>query len=401
MYKRSLLAACALALALIVVGCTNSGAPAAKAKLTTFQKASVVIGQPNFTANSGHTTQSGLYYPYGNPALVDGVLYLPDYDNVRVLGFNGGIPSSNGANADFVLGQADFVSSGQDASAQGFDGPETVRQAGSKLLIDDYDFNRVLIWNTHPTVTHQAADVVVGQTAFGATGSACSATGLNGPESIFTEGGKLFVADSLNNRVLIYNAIPSSNGASPDLVLGQSSFTSCAYNDANQDGATDTPSASTLYYPTDVWTDGTVLIVADSDNNRVLVWNSFPTSDFAPADVVIGQGSMTTIASGHTANTMDVPYFLASDGTQLLVTDYQNNRVLVFSQIPTTNGAAADVVLGQSNFTNNTENDDNQDGSADAAASARTLYGPSGLLLTDTALVVLDNNNSRALVFRP
>ena len=31
------------------------------------------------------------------------------------------------------------------------------------------------------------------------------------------------------------------------------------------------------------------LYVADKSNNRVLVWNSFPTVDFQPADHVLGQ----------------------------------------------------------------------------------------------------------------
>lgn len=402
MIKRSLVPACALALALLFVGCTNSKTPTPKLELSDFMKATVVIGQSTFTGDASHLTQSGLNDVYGNPALVGGTLYLPDYGNARVLGFTGGIPSTNGANADFVLGQPDFTSDNQVASAQGLGGPETVRAAGSKLLVDDWDNNRVLIWNSHPTTTQASANVVVGQTDLTSSASACSQTGLDGPESIFTYGGKLLVADANNNRVLIYNSIPSSSGAAADLVIGQNSFTTCAENDDNQDGTADTtPSDRTLYYPTDVWTNGTKLIVADDDNNRVLIWNSFPTTNFAHADVVIGQDVMTTNDYDHTATTMDGPYNLASDGTRLLVSDSYNHRVLVYSQIPSSSGKAADNVLGQSNFTNDTENDDNQDGTADSTPSARTFYYPTGMLLTDQALIVMDEYNNRALVFTP
>ena len=38
------------------------------------------------------------------------------------------------------------------------------------------------------------------------------------------DGGRLFVADTQNSRVLIYNSIPASSGATPDVVVGQPDF---------------------------------------------------------------------------------------------------------------------------------------------------------------------------------
>ncbi len=261
---------------------------------TDFQNASVVIGQPDMTSNAAPATPTAALVgdPYGNPALVNGALYLPDYDLNRVLGFSNGIPTSNGASADFVLGQANLTSSTSSATADGMSGPQTVVSASGKLLVDGYGNSRVLIWNTIPTSTQVPADLVVGQPGFGSSSSACTATGLNEPESIFTVNGKLIVADSNNNRVLIYNSIPTSNGATPDIVLGQSSLTSC-YTNAGAGSDSTNATAATLDYPSDVWSDGTRLIVADRDNNRVLIWNTFPTSDSQPADVVVGQSTMT------------------------------------------------------------------------------------------------------------
>ena len=55
-------------------------------------------------------------------------------------------------------------------------------------------------------------------------------------------------------------------------------------NDFNDSGG-----PSVLNHPTKVTTDGTRLIVADTYNHRVLIWNKIPTENYSPADVVIGQ----------------------------------------------------------------------------------------------------------------
>ena len=49
------------------------------------------------------------------------------------------------------------------------------------------------------------------------------------------------------------------------------------------------PTASQMYAPRGVWTDGERVVVADTGNHRVLIWHSMPSADGAPADVVIGQ----------------------------------------------------------------------------------------------------------------
>jgi len=405
MRRPLILLAILVATAALLAACSQTGTnppPATKLNLTTFQKASVVVGQANFTSTSNTTNATTFDNPYGDPAVVNGVFYAPDYNNARVMGYDNGIPSTNGAAADFVLGQPNFTSANLVAAPNGMSGPQTVTEGNGRLFNVDYDYNRVLIWNTPPTTTHASADVVVGQPDFTTTIANCTAAGLYSPESIFTTDSKLIVADASNNRVLIFDSLPTSNGATADLVLGQSGFTTCAANDDNQDGSGDgAPTARTLDNPSDVWTDGTKLIVADYGNNRVLVWNSFPTSNFAPADVVIGQNGMTTDAAGTSATRFDAPYFLTSNGEQLFVTDWNNNRVLVFDTIPGSNGVAASTVLGQSDFTHATCNDDNQDGSDDGQPSARTLCSPAGLMATANALVVVDNDNNRMLAFEP
>jgi len=90
----------------------------------------VVVGQTDFTsgdANQGGTAPAAntINAPYGNPGANNGVLYLPDYGNERLLGYNA-IPSVNNMNADFVLGQVDFTSDVNGVSATAFNGTQTV-----------------------------------------------------------------------------------------------------------------------------------------------------------------------------------------------------------------------------------------------------------------------------------
>lgn len=379
----------------------------------TFPAASVVIGQPNFLAKTayqgGSIGPNTIGYLVGNPLLHNNVLYFPDRGANRVLGFPG-VPTANNASATFVLGQEFLDTAYSGNSATRMDSPHTVKVSGSKLLVTDYDNHRVLIWNTIPTTTNAPADVVVGQPGFGTSDPATSRTGFKYPDSIEAAGGKLIVTDSSNNRVLIWNTIPTSHGAPADLVLGQADFTHGTENDDNQDGTADPkPTARTFWVPQGVWSDGTRLVVCDMMNNRVLIWTTFPTANFQPANLVIGQSDFThNVAndddqSGNggltpTARTVANPVAVTSDGTRIYLADTGSNRVLVYD-FPTANFPNATKVIGQSTFTQRAPNDDNQDGVEDAIPSARTLSSPQGIALAGSKLLVMESLNHRCLVF--
>jgi hypothetical protein len=53
-------------------------------------------------------------------------------------------------------------------------------------------------------------------------------------------------------------------------------------------------SAQTLQYPSGIWSDGVRLVVADAWNHRVLLWHQLPERPGQPADVVIGQPDFTS-----------------------------------------------------------------------------------------------------------
>ena len=93
---------------------------------------------------------------------------------------------------------------------------------------------------------------------------------------IATDGVHLLLADRGNNRVLVWNQIPESN-TPPDFVLGQPDF------ESNDSGS----GRHQMNWPISVAADGRRIVIADTYNDRLLIWNSFPASSGAPADLEI------------------------------------------------------------------------------------------------------------------
>jgi hypothetical protein len=384
-----------------------------------FQAAAVVIGQAGFAGKlfdqGGPANANTLDAPYTSPAVTaEGQLFIGDYGNNRVLGYNS-LPTANNANADFVLGQPDFSTDVALATSKGTHrGAEQVVAANGKLFVVDYSSHRVVIYNTIPTNGTAVQSVVVGQPDFNSITALCTDSSLHFPEAAaVTADGKLIAADSAHNRVLIWNTIPTADGQPANVVLGQFDFTHCVANDENHNGLADdaTPTARTLNNPTAVWTDGTRLAVADTNNNRVLIWNSMPTSSFQPADLVLGQSLFTGMAFNDdtqdgtpdvtTGRTLRGPYGgIASNGVQFAVADSENNRVLIWNSFPTSNFQYADVVLGQADFSHFTDNDADQNGAPEATPTDHTLNFPSGLVFYRDKLLVTDSLNNRVLIFK-
>lgn len=361
--------------AAILADCTVSAAfTPAPVTFTTGQPASVVIGQPDFASGGAGTSQSQLFSPFGTPAFIDGVLYVSDGDNFRVLGFDG-IPTSNGAPASFVIGASDFETKGDLAYPTGLD------DLAGMLFVPmlnqgDYFYGyqpiptadtpgtRYQIWPRSPVLDGVHSHLYLG-----------------GSAGVSTGGGKVVVADSVNNRVLVYDEFPASYlTEAVDVVLGQPDFYSF-------DPAL---GAQGMTFPSGVWTDGERIVVLDAYNHRVLVWNTWPTEDGQAADLVLGQPDFTTGSSGPpTASSLSGPLggvWVHLD--QLFVADTENRRVLVWNTWPTENGQAADVVLGQPDSTSFTP-----------GPTQTRMVAPSGITLVGDQLVVTDFGSHRILVF--
>jgi hypothetical protein len=391
--------------ALLVVGCSSdSGSPVepsavgTRAPFDNFQAADFTLAQSDLSSgerNAGEASvnEVGIVFR-GTVAQSGSTFYMADGGNSRIMGFSSP-PGSSGAAANFVLGQDDLFTTISASSiprtASTFVFPGEVIAAEGKLLINDFNNSRILIWNTAPTTDKVPADVIVGQVDFTSRELGTSRTTMRRPTHMTVAAGKLIVSDSFSHRVLIWNSIPAANGAAADLVLGQPDFTS---------EATGT-SASSMSSPAGVWSDGTRLLVADRNNGRVLVWTQFPTTNGEPADLVLGASSMGAGASfaGGPASVGE-PQDVVSDGNIVFVSDAENSRVLMFP-FPTQNGIEAIGVLGQTDFLLNAGNDPNQDGVSEDVVSARTFGNdsPTNLSLIGDRLYVSDVGNHRVLVF--
>jgi len=146
-----------------------------------------------------------------------------------------------------------------------------------------------------------------------------------------------------------------------------------------------------LYSPQSISFDSSGnLWVSDYNNNRVLMFSP-PFSNGMNASLVIGQANFTTSGYGTTQNSLSNPQIISFDSSgNLWVVDYNNARVLMFSP-PFSNGMNASLVIGQANFTTST-----------LATTQNGLYGPFGVYsdLSDN-LWVSDTTNNRVLMFSP
>lgn len=165
-----------------------------------------------------------------------------------------------------------------------------------------------------------------------------------------------------------------------DVPLGQTDFIS---------GTSYTRSASSLTTPLDVWSDGTKLMVFNQ--NRVTVWNTFPTSNNQAGDIVIGQSDFTANVDAISRTNFRAYNYqqLTSNGTMVAICDYQSHRVLIWNTFPTTNLAPCDIVLGQSDYTSG----------GYSGISSTNIGNPCGLRLEGNILMVLQAFNTVLSLF--
>lgn len=363
------------------------------------------------------------------------MLFITDRGNHRVLMWNQ-IPQENGEPASLVLGQEDFadclenrgitttldeMTSGLgDETLDGFtiskpdedtlSAPAGVRVIDGKLYVVDGGNHRVVRWDSIPSEDGEVPNLVMGQDNL-ECGEANN-RGEVGARSLFFPMGiysgddqKVFVADKDNHRVLIWNKIPFNNGWPADITIGQAGMDE---REPNR-GEFDNVGPATLSFPTGVCFDveNERLFVVDQGNNRVLIWNSFPRENGKPADIVLGQKDMESrevnrgLGSRRTSvGGLFFPTDVVYGRKGLFVSDSGNNRVLCWKEIPTENGQPADLVLGQTNFSDNAVNRNGE-------PTGSTLNDPYGLFLEEDPedeedmgkLYIADRGNSRVVIW--
>jgi hypothetical protein len=390
------------------------------------------------TTNTGGTSATSFYKPFGVTIDSSGNLYVADSTNNRVLQFQTSLsittqpPSSSpsqgtfstvaslidvGSGAtfsDFTGTVSAAIKSGTGASGATLGGTISVSASSgvatfSSLYVNLIGSGYILTFSSpgvgsvNTTTTFAITNALGSQavTVYGQSGSFTTnaTTELSSPRNSVTDSsGDLYVADYTNNRVLYY---PTGTTTFTS-VHGQFGSLTTKVKDNNGSGiASSTPSSGNLYNPSDVALDSSGdLYIADTGNNRVLYYAAGSTT----ATRVYGQnGSFTTALvnnTGGTANTesatsLNQPFGVGLDsGNNLYVADNANYRVLYYASGSTT----ATRVYGQNgSFTSKLVN--NTSGTANTV-SATSLNSPSSVA-SDSAnnLYIADTSNNRVLYY--
>jgi uncharacterized protein (TIGR03437 family) len=365
-------------------------------------QADLVLGQKDFNGtgtNAGAgVSASGLNSPRGVALDSQNNVYVSDFQNARVLRFTAPVATAQAAN--LVMGQTSFTArviptSPTATTMAGPTGISVVSGATITVFVAVPNENRVL-----PFQLGSPASTVYGQNALDkATANVGSAplstqNGLYGPNDVKVDAaGNVYIADVLNNRVLMYT--PGSRSASK--VWGQLNFSSNGKN-RTKPSSVDLPFKMAIDYSKAPYP----LYVSDTNNSRILIWKDsahFLTG--ADADMVVGQPDLVTAipnvdtsAQTPTATSLALPKGIALDAVgNLYVADFGNNRVLHYPRPVDQQGRITpDFVLGQPNFTS----------SAAGSISATSLLGPSSIAIGPAGEVFIsDTGSNRVLQYLP
>ena len=402
----------------------------------------VVLGQLSpFTASSqsGQPSATSLSLPTNLAAALamdsSGNLYVTDIGNHRVVRYPAASLTSGtyGPAADVVIGQGDFVST-TSPSGQGdrnhFYAPAGLAfDSGGNLFVSDFGANRLMVFS--PPFSIGMASIrlagIVSPTPTTATQST-----LSQPEGIVMINNGPGVMDTGNNRLLIFDPFASADWrttgttfATPPPVaialVGQPNYTSSSANAGSAQS-----SANTLASPTAGAVAGTDLFIADSANNRVLVFPSLGQA--GSASKVLGQSNFPynspnyiegrefffgpnvfVSSNGSGQNLWDAGMVVDSSSSppRLYISDPGNNRVLGFADARGVKpGAVADLVIGQPDLSTAVCNyggvrvQTPAPGQLSQQPTQESLCYPTGLAVDASGnLYVADSLNGRVLEF--
>lgn len=214
---------------------------------------------------------------------------------------------TSGQDADTVLSSPGFNNAGYlTTPGDGllFNHPMNISTDGTSLLLADTRNNRVLIWNTLPT-GNVSPDIVLGQDNFTTNNQGNTLNRLNWPVGVSAAKGKVVVSDTYNHRILIWNSFPTSNGQPADLYI-------------NNLPAVDPQRGFDGSWPWGVWTDGTKIVLCVTQASQVWIWNTFPESNNKAPDLVLNGKSPTDGTSS-----FGTPRAISTDGkTYLHIADH-------------------------------------------------------------------------------
>ena len=318
------------------------------------QPADVVLGQPDGEteghAAGGRGPERGMHLPTG-VLIHDGRLVVADAWHHRILIWDS-VPQTGDIAPDHILGQSDpssvEVNRGGECSASSLYWPFGIGIVGTAFWVADTGNRRVLGWLNGIPDPDQPADVILGQpdpTAHaenrGGDAGACS---FRWPHDITGREDLLLVADAGDHRVLGWSPQPDTD-RDADLVVGQPDFISSdewPYGPHTNDR---------FRFPYAVCLDDSSgaerFAVADTANNRILLWDGMPDGPLGRgadgtdggtvcrgADYVLAQPDFGSNGENRWTsvqhNTLCWPYGMSMRGDTLAVSDSGNNRVMLW-----------------------------------------------------------------------
>ncbi len=222
------------------------------------------------------------------------------------------------------------------AGATNYSEPKSVQLADEQVL--KFAKEGQTVGSTAWFTTGQNADILLNGFDFNNAGYLNTpGDGLffNHPMNIATDGTRQLLADTRNNRVLIWNTLPTGN-VSPDLVLGQSNLTT------NNPGS----GLGNLNWPVGVSIGGGKVVVSDTENHRILIWNTFPTANSQPADLYINLRELQSLLN---IQPLEWPWGVWTNGSKLIVTVPMGSKVFIWNTFPTRNNQPPDLTLSGKN----------------------------------------------------
>jgi sugar lactone lactonase YvrE len=293
--------------------------------------------------------------------------------------------------------------------------------AVNNLYVADQANNRVLEFNEFGSPGNKVANGAGGQIDRAHNGpNFVDAIGENSPGGIAVDATSqpphrhLYVADTVNNRVLGWRDVTAFSAQPADIVLGQPDLFSYKCNNGAAADDVGGLGADSLCGPARMAVDQAGnLYVADSGNNRVLVYNTpfnpasgEPGAGDATADFVYGQGGAFTTRScnpsGANATTLCNPSAAAIDGADnIYIADAGNNRVLEFTKAgnpPGASDAIASRSYGQGGVTDFTDTQCVDGAAGDPSPSNHAMCMPGGVAIDASGnLFVADSGNNRVI----
>jgi len=201
-----------------------------------------------------------------------------------------------------------------------FDHPSGLASDGNNLVLVDRGNNRILVWKSAPTGPTTAPDFVLCQQNTTSTTSGSSLSQCNWPsDAVVTATGKLLVADSDNNRILVWSSMPTSTGTSASYAI-----------DLGADA-----------WPWGIWSDGTRVVASMTGKSRLSFWSTFP---------ITGSEVPSFSIDGSASTCIGTPRGLVSNGTVLMAGDHngkcgEEKGIHVYTTYPTSSSTKPNYMI--------------------------------------------------------